>query len=217
MSLKYSSFISYRHNVGDKKFLKEFIKIIKSEAHRVTNIDEVFFDSKSIKLGDNFDEKIYNSIISSHFFIPIYHMTYLHVDNVWCARELYQALEVEKLVRDKIGNSSYCFILPIIHRGELNELPECISKKNAKDIRRLEMAIISNKANKHLAKFKNNLYDVFCSNFQLLSKNSIDFIDLCKDIEIPSDEKIKKWILEQKIIESDAESKKLPILTKNEE
>ena len=42
MSFEYSSFISYRRNEGDKKFLKQFKKIIDSEAKRVTDIEESY-------------------------------------------------------------------------------------------------------------------------------------------------------------------------------
>ena len=98
MSYKYSSFISYRRNVGDEKFVKKFKGIIECEAHKVTNIPKVFFDEQSIRWGDEFDEKIYDGIVACYFFIPFYHNSYLHKDNLWCAKELYRAIEVEKKI-----------------------------------------------------------------------------------------------------------------------
>ena len=61
MSFHYSSFISYRRNVGDEKFIKKFKAIIESEAAKVTNISKVFFDEDSIIWGQEFDERIYEA------------------------------------------------------------------------------------------------------------------------------------------------------------
>ena len=215
MSFEYSSFISYRRNDGNKKYLKKFKKIIESEAKNVTNIDKVFFDTLEIKLGENFDEKIYSSIIKACFFIPLYHMTYLSDENIWCARELYHALEVEKIIHKNI-NEKYCYILPMVVRGRVDELPECIGAKNAKELERLEYAITSNKTNKKLIKFKQYLYGIFKDNFKLLSDEKGDDLSrLCENMPIPSDGDIKKWILEQNKKNKAIESKKIPILTHN--
>ena len=220
MSFRYSGFISYRRNEGDTRFLKNFKKIIESEAQRVTNITKVFFDEDSIDWGKEFDHKVYEGIIASYFFIPIYQFSYLHVDNVWCARELYHALEVEKVIRNKIGDKSYCYILPILFRGQLDSLPDCISKKKVKSIRQLEAIIESNRVNTRLTEFKNYVYDTFFLSFKLLSAQHInlkEINELCAQIIIPTDEKIKEWIEYQKGKVRLSESNKLPILRKNAE
>lgn len=217
MNFEYSSFISYRRNEVDKKFLKNFKSIIESEAQKVTNLKNVFFDEDSIEWGNDFNKKIYDSILASFFFIPIYHIGYLHVDNIWCARELYHALEVEKILRNKIGDDSYCYILPIIYRGSTSALPTCICKKKAKEIKQLEPTITSNKSSKGLIDFKHYLYETFLKSFNLLGSKDYSLKDLCADIQIPSDDEIKTWIKEQKEIEKKAESANLPILKKNAE
>ena len=217
MSFKYSGFISYRRNDGDTKFLKNFKNIIESEAQKVTNIEKVFFDEDSIDWGKEFDNKIYESIVASCFFIPIYHIGYLHVDNIWCARELYHAIEVEKVIRNTVDDENYCYILPIIFRGQPNALPGCISKKKAKEIRQLEAIITSNKTNKRLTEFRNYIYDTLLSSFRLLFDMDINLSELCAQINIPTDEGIKKWINEQNKKIRAAESAKLPILMKNAE
>lgn len=217
MSFEYSIFISYRRNEGDKKFLENLKKIIESEAQKVTNIKQVFFDDRAIGWGDDFDKNIYNGITSSYFFILIYHITYLHVDNVWCARELYHAIEVEKVIQKAIGNKNYCYILPMIFRGQIDALPECIHRKNAKEIRQLEAIIISNKTNKKLTEFKNYIYDTILSSFILLDEANINMNELCSKITIPTDEEIKTWIKRQKERIKAAEAEKPPRLSKNNE
>jgi hypothetical protein len=214
MSYHYSSFISYRRNVGDEKFIKKFKAIIECEAHKVTNIPKVFFDEESIRWGDEFDEKIYDGIVASYFFIPFYHNSYLHEDNLWCAKELYRAIEVEKKIRE-LAVHNYCFILPIIDRGTASAFPKCIGKKNAKEIRLFRHLILSNKTNAGLEKFKETIYEIFLSNFNLLDKE-IKFSELCADLNHPSDDEIKDWIKVQKEDEKMSEANNLPILKKNE-
>ncbi|MCP4374365.1 MAG: TIR domain-containing protein [Deltaproteobacteria bacterium] len=216
MNFKFSIFISYRQNDGDKKFLRNFKKLIECEAQKVTN-EKVFFDEDSIDWGKEFDDKIYESIVASYFFIPIYHFGYLHVDNIWCARELYHALEVEKIIRDKIDNKNHCYILPVIFRGNKNELPCCIRKKKAKEIRQLEALITSNKTSNGLIKFKNYIYDTFLSNYKILYFGNINLKELCTQIHIPTDEEIRKWIKEQNEGIKKVQSTKIPRLKKNEE
>lgn len=216
-NFSYSTFISYRRNIGDKRFLENFKKIVQSEALRVTNIPSVFFDEDSIEWGIEFDEKIYQSIMKSCFFIPIYHFGYLHIDNVWCARELYHALEVEKVIRKTLGNNNYYYVLPIIFRGKPSALPNCIGKKNAKEIGRLEAAIAGNRINQKLNEFKNFIYDTFLASFKLLEEKNIDLIKICAGIAKPTDFEIKKWIEEQKKIEKSDDVANLPILRKDAE
>lgn len=214
MSFHYSSFISYRRNIGDEKFIKKFKTIIESEAAKVTNVGSVFFDDVSIRWGEEFDEKIYDGIVSCYFFIPFYHNSYLHIDNLWCAKELYRAIEVEKKIREH-AVANYCFILPIIDRGSASDFPDCIGRKNAKEIKKYRHLVLSNKTSAALEDFKDNIYEILLDNFNLL-KNDIKFSELCKGMDIPSDDEIIKWIKEQKEKEKISEANNLPILRKNE-
>lgn len=214
MGFHYSTFISYRRNVGDEKFIKKFKALIESEAAKVTNIPKVFFDDVSIQWGEEFDDKIYNGIVACYFFIPFYHNSYLHEDNLWCAKELYRAIEVEKKIREK-SVDNYCFILPIIYRGSASAFPDCIGRKNAKEIKKYRHLVLSNKTNKALEDFKDNIYDIFLANFELLN-DDIKFSELCASIPIPSDADIKEWIKEQKEADNKLEADNPPILKKNE-
>ena len=214
--MMYSTFISYRRNPGDMRFLKNFKSIVESEALRITNIPKVFFDEDSIEWGNEFDKKIYESIGSSYFFIPIYHYTYLHVDNIWCARELYHALEVEKIIRESV-DGNYCFILPIVHRGSPKNLPTCIGRKNAIKISLIEQDISNNKSTTRLRKFKEYIYDTLLDSFKLITDKGIKIDELCAMIKEPTEDEIKIWIKVQKEIEKNNESNDPPILNKNYE
>jgi len=215
MSFSYSSFISYRRNEYDPTFIQNFKKIIAGEALSVTNKAKVFFDEESIKWGNDFDPAIYDGILSSYFFIPIYQYNYLHVDNVWCAREIYHALQVEKKIRERTDNPKYSFILPIIYRGSTDELPDCICKINAKSIRQLEHLIRGKKdGNLKLTEFRTDISNVFHSNFKLIESLDINLKELCNEIEVPTDDQIKDWIRVQNKVQKEAESKKLPLLKK---
>lgn len=214
---KYSAFISYRRNSGEEKFLKNFREILRTEAQKVTNVSDVFLDTDSIGWGSEFDSEIYNSLEASCFFIPIYHHTYLHEDNIWCARELYHALEVEKVIRRELNSESYYFILPILKRGNLSALPKCIQRKNARTIAALEHQIEGKRTSKALNDFKRFLYDTFLKSFELLENTKINLEKLCADIAIPIDDEIKTWIKEQKMKNRDDEANNIPRLNKSDE
>jgi hypothetical protein len=213
MSFKYSSFLSYRRNLGDEPFVKNFKSILETEAQKVTNIQKAFFDEISIDWASDFDTKIYTGIFSSYFFIPIYYSNYLHEDNLWCAREIYHAIEIEKKLRETYND--FCFILPIIYRGTTSDLPSCLGKKNAKTIRQLETTIINKKSTSKLTDFKHEMYDILSKNFKLIESENLNLSVLCSTVHIPTDEELKQWIKQQKGIQKKQESQNLPILTKN--
>jgi len=212
MSYHYSAFISYRRNAGDEGFIKKFTAIIECEALKVTNIPKVFLDENTINWGEDFDDRIYDGIVSCYFFIPFYHNTYLHENNIWCAKELYRAIAVERKIRNIVA-SEYCFILPIIDRGAASAFPECIGRKNAKEIKRYRHLVINKKTNAALEEFKENIYEIFLNNYRLLGENTIS--ELCADITVPTDDEIIDWIREQKEIERKVEANRPPILRKS--
>lgn len=216
MNFQYSIFISYRRNLaGKQELIRKVTALFEAEAHSVTNAGKAFFDEDSIKWGNSFDEKIYEGIVNSCFFIPFYHHTYLHEDNLWCAKELYRALKVEEKIQKTFKN--YCFILPIVQKGELASLPNCIGRKNAIKLIQYEHHILGNKKGSAALKdLRHKIYAIFLDNFKLLD-SGFKFSEICNDIEIPGDEEIKEWIREQKKIEKSIEASHLPILKKNGE
>lgn len=212
MSFEYSLFISYRRNEGDAKYIANLTNILHSEAQKVTNKSKPFFDEKSIKWGEEFDDKIYEAIVSCYFFVPLYHNTYLHSDNLWCAKELYRAIEVEKKIRESCPH--YSFILPIIDRGRASEFPNCIGRKNAKEFNTYRHIIKKKGTSKAYEEFIEEIHNIFLENFKLIEESSISFFELCSSIPIPTDEEIKDWVYEQKGILKEKEREHVPILKK---
>jgi hypothetical protein len=210
MSYHYSAFISYRRNPGDEKFVKKFTAIIECMAEKVTNSPKAFLDDNSIKWGEKFDERIYDSIVKCYFFIPLYHNSYLHKDNTWCAKELYRAIEVEKRIRESTA-ADYCFILPVIDQGPPSDLPDCIVRKNALVMNKYKHLVLSNRPAKALDDLKNQIYDILLHNFKMLNEDVL-FSELCNDIVIPSDQEIIEWIKKQKKMERISEANNLPVL-----
>lgn len=212
MSFQYSLFISYRRNDGDKNFVKKLTNILHTEAQKVTNKMSPFFDIETIKWGDEFDDRIYDGIVSCYFFIPFYHNTYLHIDSLWCAKELYRAIEVEKKLRE--ASPQYRFILPVIDRGKACDFPDCIGRKNAKDFNQFKHLIKSGKTSKALEEFITGIHDIFLENYRLIENTAIHFADLCSTIPIPTDEEIRNWVKIQKGIMNEQEKAHLPTLKK---
>lgn len=211
MSFQFSCFISYRHHLEDKNFMLKFKKIIEAEAFKVTNQQNVFFDDKSIKWGEEFDHKIYEGIVSSYFFIPLFHHVYLHEDSLWCAKELHWAIQLENKIREKIAG--YCFILPIIDRGSPSDFPDCIGKKNAKEIKKFRHLILGNKTTAAFEDFKGEIYEILLKNYELLEKETI-FKQYLSDIKPIPDDEIKSWVKSQKDKQKSVTASHLPVLTK---
>jgi len=194
--------------------MKKVKDLFENEAFKATGVRKVFFDEESIKWGNEFDVKIYEAIVNSCFFIPFYNYSYLHVEDLWCAKELYRAIKVEEKIQKEVAN--FCFILPLIDRGSPSAFPACIGKKNAREIKQFRHLISGNKTSSALETFKENIYEIFLINFKIL-KDEAKFKNLCADIEIPSDTEIKEWIKEQKENDKKNEANHLPVLTKSAE
>lgn len=212
--MEYSVFISYRRVGFERKFIENFKEMLKTEAGAATGISQVFFDEDSIDWGKEFDDKIYDGIISSCFFIPVYQYIYLSEERTWCARELYHAIEVEKRIREI--NPDFCFILPVIHRGSTEDLPECIDRKNVIHIHLYESNIANNTKPQKFMNLKKRICDILHKNYRLLHTIG-DIKDLCEDIHKPEKEEIKEWIRRHNKSLKQQEASKLPILRKNAE
>lgn len=211
--MEYSCFISYRRHNEISRFMNKLKKLIEPLAFSVTNKQNVFFDEKSITWGKDFDDKIYDGIVQSYFFIPLYHNVYLHEDNLWCARELHWAIQFENKIREKISN--YCFILPLIARGSASDFPDCIGRKNAKEIKRFRHLIVSGGTSKKFEEFKESIYDIFLENYDLISTTN-SFVEYIDDITPISDEELIEWIKEQKSKDRKLSKGRLPIITKKD-
>jgi|JI7StandDraft_1071085.scaffolds.fasta_scaffold24355_3 hypothetical protein len=213
MAFKYSSFFSYRRNQGELDYMRLLKNLIQTEAHTATNIREIFFDEQSIDHGREFDIAIYTSIISSYSFVFIITPHYLSLENLWCAKEIFRAIEFEKAIREKLGNDQFCFIFPYLHRGSAAYLPSSIRTKNIKDLSRYETSIINSIVSEEVTQLKRDICDVLSNNYEIISQLSEDMlIDIVEKLEIPDDPKIIDWVKTQKRQANSIESQNLPII-----
>jgi hypothetical protein len=221
MAFEYSSFISYRHNDLDHAYFENLKNFLKSEVFSATNIQEIFYDKVSIKWGVTWDDKIYSGIEGSFFFLPIWYYHYLNEDNLWCARELYHALEIEKIIRSQLtpaDQDDFVFIFPLVYKGSVDLIPSCLSEKNAKSLVGYEVIIKTKKINNKFQSVINNIYDTLLVQYMILEKYAhVDFQALFQQIQRPSDSVIKDWIKQQKKNIAQKEANKPPVLVKNGE
>jgi hypothetical protein len=222
---EYASFISYRHDDDDGAYIDKIISKLKPEMFKATD-RKVFYDYGSIKWGEQWDDKIYYGIERSVFFFPIWYYYYLSEDNLWCAKELYHALEVEKIIKEQLepeDRDKFYFIFPLIYRGDASLFPQSLSPKMAKSLLTYEYEIrYSKKESEKLFNFKRGLHDTLLE--QRLAINEIiqkyihiDFLNLFKTIKKPTDDEIRHWVKEQKKKIKEKEAEREPRLKKNEE
>lgn len=217
MEFHFSTFFSYRRNQNDIKFIYNLKDIIQCEAKYATNLDNVFFDEKCIELGNEFDEKIYDSIKKSNSFLLVFSPIYINKDNDWCARELYLAIKFENYIRNKINNKDFCFIFPLIHRGTANDLPKSVSKKNAKNLLEFisdikNSSITNHPTTQRFEEFKAYLGKIFLDNYKLIRDFEFDWEEIENLIKPPTKKVLDKWIDEQNQNFRKNESKHLPKL-----
>ncbi len=220
MAFEYSCFISYRHNINEALFYNNLRDIIQSEAMLATNKNKLFFDENSIRYGEEWDDKIYDGVSSSFFFIPIYYPNYLHTDNIWCARELMHALRVQEVILSKLTadeKKKFFYIIPFIYRGKPESLPKGIGSKKALLIRDFEYLIIKKEWSPELVKLKQDFCDTLNECWSILDGHSnIDFQQLIQAIPKPTDAEVKAWIKEQKEKQTIIEAEHKPFLVMNE-
>ena len=221
MAFVYSSFISYRHKELEDSYFLNLKKLLETEINSATNKAQMFYDKSSIKWGVNWDDKIYSGIESSYFFLPVWYYHYLAEDNLWCARELYHALEIEKIIRSRLSQADqdeFVFVFPLVYKGSVDLIPSCLSQKQAKSLVNFSFMIKQNKMNKKFDDFITEVYNTLLAHFRILEKyQQIDFQTLFQQIKRPTDDEIKRWIREQKKIILAEEAKQDPVLKKNGE
>ena len=199
MAFRYSLFISYRRNKHEKHFIIQLKNKLESIASMVIPCEEVFFDEKSIKWGEEFDEKIYNSMLQSHFFVPIWQPTYLNENKIWCAYELYYAIEIEKVIKEETKNPTFCYILPLVlcrpepnpSQGVYESLHEGIAKKNYIEINDYIEGIKCKSRNKNFISFEKKILSALS---QRSAIEDMNIEELHSRIERPSRETIIEWI-----------------------
>ena len=218
MAFEYSSFISYRRENQRNIFIEKFCQHFSTYAWDACNISGLFHDVNSIKVGNEFDEKIYEGIRNSCFFTLIHNPHYLNEKNNWCAKELKYAIDVEnqrKKLLDKEDIKNYKWIFPLIITGSANDLPNSLSTRNAKNIRCYMAAIQSNKLPQKVIDFFTEIQEEMYSLYQIYTKyNTKDFNDCCKSIKYPTDKEISVWINKQKTRVTKSEKANLPLLSK---
>ena len=220
MAFEYSCFISYRHNQNEATFYNNLRDIIQSEAMLATNKNKLFFDETAIKYGEEWDDKIYDGVSGSYFFIPIYYPNYLHADNIWCARELMHALKVQDVILSNLTDDEkkkFFYIIPFIYRGKPESLPKGMSSKKALLIRDFEYLIIKKEWSPELVKLKQDFCDTLNECWSILDNHSnIDFQQLIQAIPKPTDDEVKNWIKEQKEKQTKIEAEHKPLLVKKD-
>ena len=135
MEFKYDCFISYRNGKQTDDLLNSFAEelhdALESEfAAYVDGKPEFFYDKLCLEEGMFIVNEIKRALRNSIFMLLIYTPNYLG-GSLYCASELYYMLEVEKKRLEKLsekGVADVSMIIPIILRGEVDDLPEILTR-----------------------------------------------------------------------------------------
>ncbi len=128
----HSCFISYRHPASkgsrEEKLIGHVVKAITDHVEIYTHDHTVYFDDKRLVPGYKYDEKLADAICRSACMVIVYWPAYLESD--YCRKEIEAMLDIEKKRRQLLGTELHgCrLFIPIILRGNLDELPEGVRK-----------------------------------------------------------------------------------------
>jgi hypothetical protein len=194
MSIRYSCFISYAHGQG--KIVKSFMEQLKQAL--VASIElyfrkEVYMDDRHTP-GYNFNEGIAQAICESVCMVVVFSPVYS--DSNYCLREFLAMENVENKRKQKLGNKfdrTSRMIIPIILRGDAEELPVKIKGINYYDFSKFTLASlkISKKHKEVIETIAKRIYDHY-KNMSTINSNLIE--DECNKFMLPSEEDaLKEW------------------------
>lgn len=128
----HSCFISYRHPASkgsrEEKLIGHVVKAVTDHVEMYTHDHAVYFDDKRLVPGYQYDEKLADAICRSACMVIVYWPAYLESD--YCKKEIEAMLDIEEKRRQLLGTELHgCrLFIPIILRGNLDELPEGVRK-----------------------------------------------------------------------------------------
>ena len=128
----HSCFISYRHPATsdgrEARLISQVYKAITDHVQIYTHEHQVFFDEKRLVPGYNYDQQLAQAICRSACMVIVYWPSYLESD--YCRKEIQAMLDVEKKRRHILGSGlqGYRLFIPVILRGNYNELPSEITE-----------------------------------------------------------------------------------------
>ena len=120
-------FISYRHpaRMGslEERLFRHCLDAIIDHVEVYTHNYKVFYDEDRLSVGYQYNETLASDICRSACMIVLYWPAYL--ESAYCLKELNTMLTIEKKRRRILGTKlrGCRLILPIILRGERNDLP----------------------------------------------------------------------------------------------
>jgi hypothetical protein len=129
----HACFISYRHPAAkdsrEEKLITHVFKAISDHVQVYTHAHEVFFDSKRLVPGYQYDETLSEAICRSACMVVVYWPAYLESD--YCKKELEAMLAIEERRRKVLGDALHgCrLFIPVILRGNFEDLPTRITEK----------------------------------------------------------------------------------------
>jgi hypothetical protein len=195
MPIKYSCFISYRHD--SVAIAKEFQDALESELSLLINLP-VYRDEDRLQAGQFFNKALANALCRSACMVMIYIPRYFELASPYCARE-YKAmvqLESQRLANLKrIGNvNPNGFIIPVAYRGH-DFLPKQI--KNNRQCHNFEPYFLGGKTQKNNRNYLLAVKDIANYIFQRCQDlNSLpsDPCGRCGSFVIPNKSQISRWL-----------------------
>lgn len=196
MPFRYACFISYCH--GQSKLMKTFIEQLKDALKNYLDPyldEEVYIDEERLQPGFHYNEELAKAICESICMIVVYSPKYER--HSYCLRE-YQAMElIEKERMQLLGEraiSGRGMIIPLIFRGETEDLPPKIKKDiHYIDFSKFTLATSDLSSDPEYIKQFENIAKYIHKYFEIFKEVNVDVCCGCNSFRLPSEEEIEPW------------------------
>ncbi len=196
MSIKYACFVSYPHSkeILMSNFMQQLKQALAASLEPYLR-NEVYMDDRHIGC-DNYNEGIAQAICESICMIVVFSPVYTERD--FCLREFLAMEKIEEKRKQKLGEKfdrTKRMIIPIILRGDSDDLPDKIKNIHYSDFSNFSLGSMSLKRSREfqyqLDQIAKYIYEIY-TDLKGLEEREITFD--CDSFKLPSEkEAIDLW------------------------
>ncbi len=194
MDFRHACFISYCHGQGEllTRFMDQLVRALKAYLEPYFD-DCVYLDKERLKPGYRYNEALAKAICESVCMVVVFMPKYGR--HTYCLREFQAMEDLQRLRLRMLRDKTKGLIIPILLRGRLEDLPDCIRRhshfcdfskfttaspdisKNPEYVQKIDM----------IAEYVYEIYTEF-------EKTGEDFCTKCAGFKLPAADSVQPWV-----------------------
>jgi len=208
MSIKYSCFISYRHNLGSthNAFVLQLQEALDNEIQPLIGLKS-YLDTDNLTGGDYFEKKLQNALCHSVCLIVVYIPMYFNEDKTFCTREFMAMKRIEKYrfrrLEKKVFDESFIIPIryrvdpPVVHNGIQDVL---FNKMQYYDFSNFSLGEWRISRNSKYMKEISELAQSIHEKYHMLQSINNHLDEICQNFKFPTESEACCWLQKNKIV-----------------